>query len=155
MRLQSDALIGGLLMTYGAYFSPNLSPSRGNLGIKTSAFKVPSPSAAGSFVPELQTSTQQSRNIPTAPTMISLGPLGRFINKIRGRGAAAGLGSSSVTNSNQIRSTNLENVNSMVETDGKLSIERSGGQQNSYSQLSNDGSNVQLQPAKKKVRGCC
>jgi len=49
----------------------------------------------------------------------------------------------------------LENVNSMVETDGKLSIERSGGQQNSYSQLSNDGSNVQLQPAKKKVRGCC
>jgi len=87
--------------------------------------------------------------------MISLGPLGRFINKIRGRGAAAGLGSSSIINSNQIRSTNLENVNSMVETDGKLSIERSGGQQNSYSQLSNDGSNVQLQPAKKKVRGCC
>ena len=91
---------------------------------------------------------------PASTTMVSLGPLGRFINTIRGRGAAASLGSSSssIISGKHMASSNFEQVNSMVDSDGKLSIERSGGQCESYRQLSNDGGDVRMQPAKKQVR---
>lgn len=159
MRLPSDAtLAGSLLMSYGAYFTPNMAPIRGSssasyLGGRASSFSVPSPGAAGSFVHEhLAVDRTSKRVIPTAPTMTSLGPLGRWANKLRGRGGATDPSSSSGSSSYQTAGISLEQAQSVVEVDGKYAVERSGGQRETWGAPSDVGKDAPPSAVAKSVR---
>jgi hypothetical protein len=84
--------------------------------------------------------------------MTSLGPLGRWANKLRGRGGATDPSSSSGSSSYQTAGISLEQAQSVVEVDGKYAVERSGGQRETWGAPSDVGKDAPPSAVAKSVR---